>query len=409
MTVLYKLLYDLALYYVLSGQYIFLLTGLSPSPLCFGLLALSAALCCLIRHYLPGKRLLLVPALLVPLLALTADLPIHLLLQAAPAMLYLIWCESSGRLYTNDTAFRYHFFSGLWLLLALLPSFIIDSERFVDGLTVVLPYFILQLALGICLLRILREKKPSSLRQTLIMIGFLAGCLAFVLLGIPRLLGQGAAFLWQHLLRYVLALGGYLLGGVIMVVFWIISWVFRFLNLDGKGGDLTMGVASIVDDSGVEEVIEEVTHDTKLLELLLFIFVLGAIAGLLMILFKHMSGEVKPSTLAKFRQEVLSPDYVPTVKHFRAGLLRPTDPRLALRYYLQKFLKESKQRGAELKSSMTAEDIYRACAPYFPRAPLREMLSLYVPARYCLRTEVSRADADRAQALWKELKRSEEP
>ena len=58
---------------------------------------------------------------------------------------------------------------------------------------------------------------------------------------------------------------------------------------------------------------------------------------------------------------------------------------------------------------MTAGELSRRSTPLFPDADCDKLTELYLPARYCLRSPVPSADAQRSAAAWQRLRRSKAP
>lgn len=85
-------------------------------------------------------------------------------------------------------------------------------------------------------------------------------------------------------------------------------------------------------------------------------------------------------------------------------LLRPKDPREAIRWYYRKYLKEGISKGVETLPTDTSLCIWRKLTPLFHEGETWKLRDLYIMARYRFSKEVLKADADAASEIWRRLK-----
>jgi len=85
------------------------------------------------------------------------------------------------------------------------------------------------------------------------------------------------------------------------------------------------------------------------------------------------------------------------------GLLRPKDPRLAVRWYYRKFLKEGVTRGGRQGVADTSLSILRRFEHLFPDGGSAELRDVYIMARYNYRKEPTKADVEATAKIWREM------
>jgi hypothetical protein len=88
----------------------------------------------------------------------------------------------------------------------------------------------------------------------------------------------------------------------------------------------------------------------------------------------------------------------------KGGIFRPRDPRLAVRWYYRKYLKEGVIRGALPSRADTSRRILHKYSPFFPAEGAEKLRELYIVSRYNYGKEISKTDADNAAKAWREIK-----
>ncbi|MBQ1484052.1 MAG: DUF4129 domain-containing protein, partial [Eubacterium sp.] len=87
-------------------------------------------------------------------------------------------------------------------------------------------------------------------------------------------------------------------------------------------------------------------------------------------------------------------------------MFRPRDPRLAVRFYYARFLREAAKRGVGVDPDLTGSEIGRRSKAVFPEG-LPEMYDIYAPARYSGR-DITEADVRGMRSAWKNVKQNGE-
>lgn len=405
MTEFYKLAFDCAVYFTLSGFYLRLFSGKAPSAAGFVLLLLVTALDALLRRKGRERHNRILP--LLPLITLVFRPGLWPMLQLLPAWLYVSWSILSGNIDLQYLEFRRHFGFGLKLLILIAPG--LNSSGWKEALQGVLPYLTLMLACGVCLLRMLREQTPSGLRQGLYVAALVALGIGLTAGHVPQLLVQclGLAYRWVllPLLLVVMLAVGAVVYGVYSGFLWLLS-----LLRGTPGPRPEMNLQTGAQMLGLEEELAPYTSDDRWLRILLL--VLGAIVLVLVLflifrrLMGHSTGRADTPAYSEHSED-LARRRAKRAASFPG--IRPRDPRLAIRHDYARFLAESSRRGLQRSGDMTADELRRRSAPLFPDADCDELTALYLPARYRLRTPVPSVDAQRSAAAWQRLRRSKTP
>ena len=403
MTEVYKLLFDLSLFYTVSGYYFILIGHTAPSVAGFLALAAAAGLDALLRARSKAYPRLRFLPLLLPLLALFARPTLLQCLQCLPAWVFLGWSTLSGRVDIRYDGFREHFSFGLKLLLLMVfgPLF---QDELANGLLRSIPFFVLMLTVGVCLLRMLRENRPEGLRQGLYMSAFVLLCAGLTLGRAPQLLVKAFALLYRTVLApliFVLAIALAALGyGFYLVLRWLVD------RAQGSREPLRFELQETAEMLGLEEQYSAYTANLEWLRILLIVLAIAALLFLLWRVFRRLLGERTVRSVSPVWQDRRSPFAAPRADASAPGRFRPRDPRRAVRYYYAKFLAECSKRGRTAPDGMTATERSAFCAGVFPGADPAALVRLYAPARYSARQQVTPEDAQAAAALWKDLKQS---
>ena len=400
---IYKLIFDLALYYTLAGFYIGVFFSAAPSVPGILLLVLIVVLDAILRRQkvtAPAPRIAI---LCLPLLTLLAHPGIWPLIHLVPAWVYLGYCIFTGRVETELGDFRSHFSFGLSILLLILPAFLL-SKRAAGSFVAIVPYLAIMLAVGVCLLRMLREKTRSGVKQGVYMSVFILACAALTVGKAPQMVGLILKTIYQYVLAPLLLGGVLLVGFGFYGIFKALFWLAALLRKE-EPEPVEMDLRSAAEMMGLEEAYDVAVKDHPIARIIGYCLLALAVAAVLFLIFRRLLGnrdkgeEKKP--YEESREGVLPP-----AKRRRPGLTRPREPRLAVRYYYARFLRECRRRSVDLRPGMTSEELAEACSYAFPGVDTAVLQRLYVPARYSDYEPVTAADADRAADAWHALKRS---
>lgn len=86
-------------------------------------------------------------------------------------------------------------------------------------------------------------------------------------------------------------------------------------------------------------------------------------------------------------------------------VLRPRNPRQAIRWYYRRYLLKGASKGANLEDSDTSLSVLVKFGSFFNESEERAFRELYLKARYWQGIEISKADAEDAARLWRKMKR----
>ena len=403
MTEFYKLLFDLALYYTVTGYYFILIAHTPPSVAGFLALAAAAGLDALLRARSKAYARVRFLPLLLPLLAALVRPTLWQCVQCLPAWVYLGWSTLSGRVSIRYDGFREHFSFALKLLLVMIfgPLF---QDELANALLRSIPFFVLMLTVGVSLLRMLREQRPEGLRQGFYMGAFVVLCAGLTLGKAPQLLLKCFALLYRYVLApliFVLAIILAALGyGFYLVLRWLVD------RAQGSREPLRLELQQTAEMLGLEEQYAAYTANLEWLRILLIVLAVAALLILLWRVMRRLLGERAERDAAPQRFERRSGYPAAERDRVAPGRFRPRDPRRAVRYYYAKFLAECRRRGLSVPGGLTATELSALCAGVFPDADPAALARLYAPARYSAQQAVTQEDAQAAAALWKALKQS---
>ena len=401
MTEFYKLVFDLALYYTIGGYFTSLVFDTVPSAVGFLLLAAAVLLDAILRARTERRGLVKYLPLVLPVLTLIARPGIWQIVHILPAWAYLGWSFCTDRIETYYYEFQAHFSFSLKLHLLLLAGFPF-WEKVPLALGRALPYLILLLAVGVCLLRMLREKQKQGVRQAIYIAIFIVLCAGLTLGQAPQALMRGFVQLYRNVLAplffgiaILAALAGY-------IIYLFLEWL-----ISRRNGEITppqINLQSVAEDLGIEEQYDAYLVDLSWLRPIGITIAAAIVIFALFLIFRKLLGDTRMETAEKSFSEQSERLMQRGGKKRKTGLLRPRNPRLAVRYYYAKFMEECRKRGLQYSEGMTAQELCRHSVRVFPGADPEELSRVYAPARYSSREVVTQADADRAAALWKELK-----
>lgn len=404
MTEVYKLLFDLSLYYCVGGYFLRLATGKAPSAAGFLALCACAALDALLRSRGVRSRWARVIPLLLPLAVIFWWPGLWPALHLAVAWAYVAFSLLTERVSLSYYEARTHFGFGLKLLILLVLGPLFPGQLKAAALQTV-PYLVLMLTAGVCLLRMLREQRPAGLRQGVYMALFVLLCALLTLGRAPQLLLRGVGYVYSYVLApliFCLAIAlGVLFYGFYLVMKWLVE------HVQGSNEPLQIQLSGAAEMLGLEGEYAAYTADLRWLKVLLTAMGACLLAFLLFRLFRRLLGDrtaAAASGARSERRETLSPRSrtggVP-------GLIRPREPRAAVRWYFARFLAECEKRGLTLSKGMTVDELCFQCASVFPCADVVALAEVYRPARYQLSRRVTQEDVKKAADAWNAIKKSE--
>ena len=409
MTECYKLLFDLSLYWTISGYFLLAAAKTPPSVPAFLALAVAIGLDSIFRSrgiYDRQLRALRFLPLLLPLLMLLWKPALAQTLHALPVWVYLFWCMLSGRTEITYDRFRGHFGFGLRLLLLMVlgPFF---TPSIGEPIVRAIPTLLLMLFTGVCLLRMLRERKPSGLRQGLYLAAFVSICAALTAGKAPQLLLKAFAYLYRGVLAPLIFVAAIAFAGLFYGLYLLLAWLVA--RAQGSREPLRFELQETAEMLGLEDQYTAYAVNLGWLRTLLIVLASAALLYFLWRVFHRLAGD-RAATAAASPWHSQASEKANTAAVLRsASLLRPRAPRLAVRYYYARFLAECRKRSVSISKGMTATELAAHCAAAFPGADPAALASLYLPVRYSEQTPVTQAQAQRAAELWKTLKRSELP
>jgi len=407
-----KILFDLCFYYTLSGYYLYIIMGVP--PLGWGLPILMApAIVCIIllkrkaaaKTTVKGSREVALPVVIVCCLlpgSILAFRPgIWQIVQFIPAWAHLGFTLWDNRIYTDRGEFSRHFgFTGK-LLISMVAGFFVFS-RIGVAITIATPYFILYLLSGVCLMRILREEgKLTVSRNISVLLILLFGSIALVFLQMPQLLLSVIGFIYQNIIARILIVAAYVVGAVFLAIVWFFRLIFGSRDFgDNAPPEIDTGPGTQEIFGGADAVLREIP---QWIEMVFTVLVVLAVIFVLILILRRLLGDKKKEKTVRLyteeREKLHTRD-----RSRKGGVLRPKDPRLAVRWYYRKYLKEGIHRGVHPEPGDTSLRLLRKHSAVFSKNEAGKLREIYVKARYRNSGEIQKSDADLASDLWRSLK-----
>ena len=253
-----KILFDLSLYYTLTGFYLRCVSGQAPSAICFLALVLCAALDAFLRARGVKSRFLRFLPLLLPFLSLLARPGLIPFLHCVPAWAYAAFSILTQRLDMRYDGFRSHFGYGLkcLLLLVLGPLF---PGMLRDAALGTIPYLVLMLVSGVCLLRLLREGRGGGVRQALYMAVFVLFCAGLTVGRAPQLLMKGVGLFWSGVVAPAVFLVAVVMAAALYIFYLLAKWLVE--RAQGETPTLDISLQSTAEMLGIEDQYNQYTAD----------------------------------------------------------------------------------------------------------------------------------------------------
>ena len=431
MTEVYKLLFDVSFYYSLSGYFCYLFTQEQPFIWGLPLIIASAVVSVLLKKMGIGSSFsetrsgaasggnagrftgsstsisasLNVASIIccaLPAFILMFDLRLWQFLQFLPAWGYCCFAVISGRISVSYSEFEDHFsFTGK--LYALLFLGILGFHRIPGALTAAIPYITVYLLTGVCLMRILREDgKLSTVRNIVVLLVMLFGAAALAWLDAPHLLYTAIGFIYRNVIIWVIT-GLVIIAGAIGYGFYLL--IAGLISLfGGEAAPAEIDLGAVAQEILGEEI--EFIPNNGLAWLRPILLALAAIVIILILffIFRRLLGNrsvIKNDSAYSEEKESLA-----ARKRSRTGgILKPKDPRLAIRWYYKKYLKEGVARGAALTRVDTSKNVMDKYRYFFDEVASEELRNAYIISRYSDEGVVTKQDADTVNELWRKLSR----
>ena len=343
---------------------------------------------------------------LLPALLLVFRPAIAQIVQFLPAWVFLGFTMWNGLIHTDRRSFEHHFqFTGMLFLLMFFGIIAINTGRIGPAVSGAIPYIIVYMLTGVCLMRILREDgRLAKSRNVIVLIVMLVGSVVLAGLQTPQLVLGVIGFIYRNVITWILTGAAFGVGAVIYVIIEAFRRLFSFLRF---GGNETAADGGGVGPDINEEPIEAFVHGfPPWVGVVATVLLVLAVAYVIFVIMRRMLGSrVKEDAKELYTEE--REHIKPRGRSIKNRILRPKDPRLAIRWYYCKYLKEgTHRRGRKHYASDTSLNILKKYRPYFSGREAEDLRELYITARYQGRKEVHKSEADAASDLWNNLKRS---
>ena len=402
MTEFYKLLFDMTLYYEIFGFYFKVIFRVKPCVGGFLLLVTAVLLDIFLRSRDARHGVWKYLPLVLPAAIFYYRPSLWQFVEFVPIWVYTAICIHTDRINTGYDEFKDHFAFAGKLHFAFLPG-IASWERFPGGLLTAAPYLILMLAMGVCMLRMLREKENNGKRQLVYIAVFILVGALLTIGRAPQVLMQGVGFVYNKVIAPILYGAAMAVTAVGYVFVIAARWLLSLRKGSGAAPGGTETPPAWYDASRTYEVTDIRAEWLKYV--LIGIAAILAVGALILIL-RKMLGEKYAAEPEKKPEEVRTREEEKPPKPHSVLGIRPHDPRMAVRFYYGKFLAECAKRGEELPVGLTATELVSFCTELFPGADPAALTAIYSPARYSSRESVTPEDADRAADAWRVLKRT---
>lgn len=409
MTSTVKLLFDLCFYYTLSGYFLRLVTV--SQPLIWGIpLIIAVNIVYLILKLTGLKSERYKKQISMPLKIICSALPglfallhpaVGQIVQFLPAWAYfcfLIWSERTAVDYAE---FKEHFaFTGkLYFLLFFGLIFVI---RIPAALRAVVPYFALYILSGIFLMRVLRaEGKLSSVRSAAILLSVLAAAVLITVFRAQNLFVAAIGYLYKYVIAWILGGLAVIIAGIGYALYYLFKAAFSLFR--GEPVQIDVDIEGIAQEIIGEEIMQSQGASLGWLKAVLLALAALAVVLIVFLIFRSLLGD-KQSSKKESAYQVGQERLEKMSYKKSAAMFRPKEPRLAVRWYYRKYLKEGVSRGALLLPSDTSERVLIKYESLFEGDSSAGLREAYIKARYSQREQVTGGDVAQVQELWKNLK-----
>ncbi|MCL2663537.1 MAG: hypothetical protein FWE83_09460 [Oscillospiraceae bacterium] len=399
-----KILFDLSFYYALSGYFLYLFTGNHPSAWGVPLLTISACAFILLTRTAEAQegsffasrtrhsKAVIICSIIccaLPGALFAFGISFRQIMQFLPAWVYLIFTLLSGRIHTTREDFKKHFsFTGRIFML-MIPVF--AFVRVEGALAGAIPYAILYLMTGVCLMRVLRDDGRLTVRRNIaVLLSLLLVSVAFAILQAPQLILSAIGFIYEHIIARLLV-------GMATALFWLLGISLLEGTLEPEELPNQMPGEFIAEGTTLPEMAGWLVAIPIIITICIVVLVIFRI-------FRRLLG----NNWIENRVSVYTEKHERLQKQGRSrkrsGIFRPRDPRLAVRWYYRKYLKEGIIRGAQPSRTDTSMSILHKYNPFFPAEDAEKLRELYIVSRYNYGKKISKADVSNAAKTWREMK-----
>lgn len=403
MAYIYKLIFDISVYYGISGYYMMLYLDTEPSLAGMLLLVAAVTLYWVTCRKCVGRWWAYL-ALCLPLLTTLFAGDIASLIHLIPAWFYGAYCVVTEKRQLTYLRFRKTFIRSLLLLLLFIPPFINNPEA-ENALSSSAVYVISWLLLGVSCVRCLREKHENA-RQLLVLL-FATALFGFLTyLGVPQFL---VACLNDYVIQVLI--NGLLIIGLLIasLVFALFDWLMSINGPPKHSNGIALEKDSIAEIMGIDPS-EMTTADADFFWLNMIGYIVGALVILvvLIILICKLVRSAK-NRLHKDNQKGWSVERQllrnnKSIRRFSGR--KPQEPRALVRYYYAKYMRQCLKRGVKLQKDWTSEELAQASKPYFQEEDILQMEDIYRRARYQTNEDILPCEAKKTAKLWQNFKKA---
>lgn len=396
MTSVFRILFDISVYYAITGIYLQAFFDKMPFVRCFVLLCLAVLLFGVFESKKLQKYRLFFFAL--PLLGILFRPAVIDVVQLIPVWLYAGVVLKRNLAGTNMKAFTARFGKSFLLIVGLMLPLILLALPIFKFFVNVLGYLIIMLLTGVACFRSLHDH-DGGIRHLIIVSIFTAVCGLLCYFQIPQTL---LILFRDHVLLEIVAAVGRLFGFV------KISTPAE--QSKQQGGYQT----ELKAETGNKPVFEKLgpfsLSDTAVYWMkTIFYVILGiAIAVVVIVLVVRLIEGLRqidqPEKQKRWKDDIERIRKTDR-KESRKNHRRFGGHRLTVRYYYWRYMRECEKRGIVLEKGWTVENLADVSSNQFPVADLIAMQKLYNPVRYDDRMEVTSAHAKQAAKLWQNLKK----
>jgi len=401
MASVYRMIFDISVYYAVTGIYLQVFCHKLPFVPGLVLLCLSMLLygMCTVKAWMKKGRFCI---FLIPLIGILFRPSIVDVIHFLPAWIYGSVVLIQDRAQMDYDAFRKRFVKSFALMAGALIPALLMVQPVLKLIGNVLGYLSMVIVCGVLCLRTLQDRE-GGLQQLLIISLFTLACVALCYFGIPQKL--------LELFRDYVLLG-------------ILSALGRLASLFTPGNQGVQEQSKEQLETGLRqnnqtqgrpfEIVGEYSVNETVITWIETVFYLIAAAVIAVILVKLTIGLVKSLKQGeKPEKQYAWKDEVVRLREADSGngnkrRRKPRDSRMVVRYYYWRYMQECAKRGIRVKKGWTVEDLGKASLDNFPQADIAAMQELYCPVRYDDQTEVTSKQAREAARLWQNLKKNKQ-
>ncbi len=328
--------------------------------------------------------------------------------QLVPAALYIIYVIVRKRSEVTYEIFLSQFRFALRTFLIFLPG-LMFAKSAPEALAGIMPYLVTFLGTAVCLLRFLREdhsgtKTRTALRQGIVLAVFILLCFLMTEGNALYYMGVVLRFLYNYLIRYLILAGAYVILYVVYFVSIAVYYIAKWLGL------LSVEMPERPYETGPQlpsEIMEygtpgEAAANPVLQAIAIAIGVLAVGTAVFLIL-RHLLGERAREAVPEPAETEVSERVEGGRKRHLPQIFRPSDPKMAVRFYFAKLMRESRKRGIPPAKADTSREIADRASDIFESEDTKKLQALYITARYSREEGDPEAVKESAQ-LWKNIK-----